>query len=168
MHREAILMQTAIPPPTPRGGGRTARGFTLIELVVALIISAILVAIAIPGYSAYVRKGRRTDAKTALLDLASLEERYFSTTNLYTQAASQLGYAAFPATVGGGYYQVQQPVVTLAVAPTPASPAGTPASFSITANAIGDQLNDTNCLSFTVASSGVETASPDPTSTCWK
>ncbi|HUX73964.1 MAG TPA: type IV pilin protein [Steroidobacteraceae bacterium] len=161
-------MHKAIPPPAMRGGGRAARGFTLIELVVALIISAILVAIAIPGYSAYVRKGRRTDAKTALLDLASLEERYFSTANVYTQTASQLGYTAFPTTVGGGYYQVQQPVVTLAVAPTSGSPSGTPASFSITANAIGDQLKDTDCLSFTVTSSGLQTASPDPASTCWK
>jgi len=44
------------------------RGFTLIELVVTMVIIAILAAIAIPSYTSYVRKGRRTDAKSALLD----------------------------------------------------------------------------------------------------
>ena len=149
---------------------RRTRGFTLIELIVALVIVAILAAIAIPAYSSFVRKGRRTDAKTALLDLASLEERYFSTTNTYSSAASDLGYgsAAWPVTVGSGYYQISQPTVIAAVAPTSAAPAGTPSSFSVTATAIGDQLKDTDCQSFTVTSSGARTASPDPSSDCWK
>ncbi len=145
------------------------RGFTLIELVVTMVIAAILTAIAIPAYSSFVRKGRRTDAKSALLDLASLEERYFSTTNTYTATASNLGYGAavWPITIGGGYYQMQQPVVVPAVAPTALVPAGTPASFSLTAVAVGTQLKDTDCLSYTVTSAGAQTATPNVAGSCW-
>ena len=52
-----------------------SRGFTLVELAVVMVVAAILVAIAIPGYTSYMRKARRTDAKAALLGLAALEER---------------------------------------------------------------------------------------------
>jgi type IV pilus assembly protein PilE len=79
---------------------RKSAGFTLVELVVAMVIAAILAAIAIPAYSSYVLQAHRTDAKTALLDLASLEERYFSVNNAYTNVASNLGYTAFPQSVG--------------------------------------------------------------------
>ncbi len=163
MHREIRSRRTS-------EAHRRARGFTLIELLVAMVVGAILMAIAIPAYSSFVRKGRRTDAKTALLDLASLEERYFSTANAYSANASDLGYgtAAWPVTVGGGYYQVAQPTVVVAVAPSSTSPAGTPASFTITATAIGDQANDSDCVTFTVNSAGTQTASPNASGNCWK
>lgn len=153
---------------------RREHGFTLIELIIAMIIAAVLAAIAIPAYSSFVLEGRRTDAKSALLDLASLEERFYSTSNTYSSAASDLGYgsAAWPVTVGSGYYQIAQPTVTAAVAPSASSPAGTPASFSLTATPIGNQLKDTACASFTVNSQGVRTAltsgGADNSTTCWK
>src|ERR1700692_3674911 len=99
-------------------GSRRRKGFTLVELVVTMVIAAILAAIAIPAYSNYVRKARRADAKSALLDLASLEERFYSTQNIYSSTSTDLGYAAFPATVGSGYYQIAAPTVVAAVAPT--------------------------------------------------
>ncbi len=152
---------------------RRRRGFTLIELIVAMVIAAILAAIAIPAYSSFVRKGRRTDAKSALLDLASLEERYFTTNNTYSSAASDLGYgsAAWPITVGSNYYQINQPQVTTATAPTATAPAGAPASYSITAAAIGDQANDTDCATFTIDSAGDQTASTAGNAaspSCWQ
>jgi type IV pilus assembly protein PilE len=146
-----------------------ARGFTLIELVVAMVIGGILVAIAIPAYSNYVLQSHRTDAKTALLDLASLEERYFSTTNTYTTVTANLGYPTgnnWPVVVGSGYYQVQTPVI---VAATTAAPA----SYSITAVPVpgGYQTKDTACASFTVTSTGTQTAlnsgGTDNSQTCW-
>jgi type IV pilus assembly protein PilE len=148
------------------------RGFSLLELVIAMVIAALLAAIAIPSYNTYVLRSHRTDAKTALLDLASMEERYFSTQNIYSSTTTDLGYAgAFPVTVANGYYQVQAPVVIPAVAPTALSPGGTPSTFSITAVPIGIQLNDTPCASFTISSGGVQTATgtdPNPNVDCWK
>lgn len=153
---------------------RTHKGFTLIELVVTMLIAAILAAIAIPAYSNYVRKAHRTDAKNALLDLASLEERFFSTNYAYSAQWSDLGYssASTALTVGSGYYTVAPPTIGLASAPTTTSP-GIPATYSLTATAVAgtDQYKDTTCRSFTVTSAGVRTAadasSNDTTSTCW-
>src|ERR1700682_1711337 len=108
---------------------RTHKGFTLIELVVAMVIAAILSAIAIPAYSNYVRKARRAEAKTALLDLASLEERYFSTQNIYSASWSDLGYSGASGSsisVGSNYYTVATPTIVLAVPPT-ATSVGSPA-----------------------------------------
>jgi type IV pilus assembly protein PilE len=140
---------------------RKSSGFTLVELIVAMVIAAILAAVAIPAYSNYVRKARRTDAKTALLDMASLEERYFSVNNSYSITATDLGYTAYPVTVGSGYYTIAQPTV---VAATTAAAA----TFSLTATATGDQTKDTQCQTFTLTSAGSQTALPDTPGTCWR
>jgi type II secretory pathway pseudopilin PulG len=58
-------------------------------MAVTMVIVAIIAAIAIPSYSNYALQAHRTDAKTALLDLASLEERYFSVNNTYTNSPSR-------------------------------------------------------------------------------
>jgi type IV pilus assembly protein PilE len=151
-----------------------SRGFTLIELMVTMLIAAILAAIAIPAYSTYVRKARRVEAKSALLDIASLEERYFSTQQVYTTSLSDLGYATgSPASVvvGNSYYSVAAPTMVGATAPT-ATTAGISATWAVVATAINDQLKDTTCRTFTVTSGGSQTSmdnsSNDTTSTCWK
>ena len=46
-----------------------ARGFTLVELMIVIVIVAILLAVALPSYQNSVQKGRRADAKSALLDV---------------------------------------------------------------------------------------------------
>ena len=152
------------------------RGFTLVELIVAMVILSILAAIAIPSYSQYVLKSHRTEAKAALMDAASLEERYFSTSNLYTNNTMQLGYgiAAPPVPVGTGYYVISIINAVPAVAPTALVPGGTPATFTITAvPAAGSmQVNDTACASFTINSTGQQTAlnsgGIDNTANCWQ
>lgn len=150
-----------------------ARGFTLIELVVTMLIAATLAAIAIPSYSNYVRKSRRVEARSALLDMASLQERYFSTQNVYSALPSDLGFSgSYPVTVGNGYYTVTLSQNQAAVAPS-ATSAGTAAFFEFTATTVAtsDQAKDTTCAKFVVNSQGVQTASNsasvDTTATCW-
>jgi type IV pilus assembly protein PilE len=152
---------------------RHQKGFTLIELVVTMLIVAILASIAIPAYSNYTRKAHRTDAKSALLDLASVEERFFSTQNIYSSTWSDLGYAGATGTsisVGNGYYTVAPPALLPALPPS-ATSVGTPATYSVTATAVGDQLKDTPCNTFTVTSAGVRSSADASnnvtTSTCW-
>ncbi|HXR19715.1 MAG TPA: type IV pilin protein [Steroidobacteraceae bacterium] len=136
-------------------------GFTLVELMVVVIIASVLVAIAIPSYIDKVRKSRRTEAKTALLDLAGREERYYNTNNAYTNLPANLGYGAgvFPLNVGSGYYQV-----TVA-APAPA--AGNPPTYTITATPLGDQIKDAQCQQFQLTNSGLQTSAPNLTA-CWQ
>lgn len=152
-------------------------GFTLIELMIAVVVVAILLAIAIPSYETYVQKSRRTDAKTALLDLAAREQRYFSVQNQFTSSFGDMGYAAAgssPASVevGSDYYQVT--VSVPAAAPDPNAGNVAAPSFSLTATPVAGttQANDTDCASFEVDSSGYQaaqnSASADNTSTCWQ
>jgi type IV pilus assembly protein PilE len=52
------------------------RGFTLIELMVAVAIVGILAALAIPSYNDSVRKGKRAEGRAALIDLLQQQERH--------------------------------------------------------------------------------------------
>ena len=134
-----------------------SRGFTLVELMVTILVGAILAAIAIPTYTSQIRKSRRTDARTAVMDAAAREERFFATHNAYSQTSTDLGYATFPAPVGQYY--------TLTVVCTAAC-----AGFTATASPIqtGPQVNDTACTSFTVDQTGLQTATPAANNTlCW-
>lgn len=137
-------------------------GFTLIELMIVCVIAAILASIAIPSYQAQVRKSRRTDARTALLDLAGREERFLSVNNSYSQTPSDLGYSGtFPQNVGSNYYSVN--VTT----PDPAA-TGTAPSFIITATAINTQASDSDCLTLSVNQVGQQTSTGTGTAaTCW-
>jgi type IV pilus assembly protein PilE len=137
---------------TPR-----SRGFTLVELMVVVVIATILISVAIPSYLNQVRQSRRVEAKTAILDLAGREERFFSTNaSAYTGIAGNLGYAGFGAgfPIGSGYYYVT--VCSPACAPSAvAAP-----SYTITALPVAgqSQVKDTQCASFSVDSTGAQWA----------
>lgn len=66
------------------------KGFTLLEVMIVVAVIAILSTFAIPSYNQYVTKARRSDAKTALLKLAQLQEAYFSNNNRYATTLSEL------------------------------------------------------------------------------
>jgi type IV pilus assembly protein PilE len=146
-------------------------GFTLVELMVTLVVAAILLTIAIPAYQTQIRESRRTEAKTALLDLAGREETLYSTLNLYSVTPTDVGYlgANFPIQVGSNYYsvnvQVPNPNAVVTVPPTP--------SFLITATPVGgtSQALDAPCQSFAVDQLGNQTAKDAGgaanNKTCW-
>lgn len=73
------------------------RGFTLVELMITIAIVAILAAVAYPAYTQFVQKGRRAEAKAALMDNMQLFERHYAQINSY---ASTTGT---PTTVWAGY-----------------------------------------------------------------
>jgi type IV pilus assembly protein PilE len=164
------MMKNASPGRYSAASRRRHHGFTLIELVIAMVVAAMLAAIAIPSYSNYVRKSRRTEAKTVLLDLASLEERFYTTNNSYTSTPAQLGYSTLPFNTSSGYYSIAQTTFTAAVGATAAIPAGTPAYFLFTATPVAgtDQAKDLRCTSFTIDSTGVQGATGTDAANCWK
>jgi type IV pilus assembly protein PilE len=145
-----------------------SQGFSLIELMAALAVAAILLVIAIPAYLTQIRESRRTEAKTALLDLAGREETLYSTTNAYSSVPTAVGYSggAFPVAVGSNYYSVNVQV------PNPAAPAAQP-SFLLTATPVAgsSQVQDAACQSFTVDQLGNQKAfnagGADNSTTCW-
>jgi type IV pilus assembly protein PilE len=133
-------------------------GFSLIELMVTVAIVAILGTIAMVSYRSQIMKSRRTDARSAVLDLAGREEKLFSMINAYSATAADMGYTALPATIGSGYYTVN---VTIN------NPANPP-SYLITATAIGSQASDTTCATLSIDQLGNQTATPAANaSTCW-
>jgi type IV pilus assembly protein PilE len=136
--------------PFSPGRRRAGAGFTLIELMIVVAIVGILAAIAYPIYTRYIMQSRRADAKTALLDLAARQERYFSINNTYALTAANLGYSGtFPVSVNTSntaYYQLN---VSLA----------NTTAFTATATPIGVQTADTQCGTYTIDQLGTQTVS---------
>jgi type IV pilus assembly protein PilE len=151
---------------------RGSLGFTLIEIMVAVVLVAILAAIAIPSYSAYVVRGQRAAAKAALEQAAQFLERNYTTSGCYnfTDAASCAAQGGNAVTAiwtftgaptdGGGTF-------TYAIgAPNFTPPAGFVAGqyFSVTATPCagsctgGNNFTDSDCGALTLDNTGTKSA----------
>jgi len=82
-------------------------GFTLIEIIIALAVVAILSALAYPSYVGAVRKGRRLDAMSALTKIQMAQEQYRATHPRYAGNLLQLGWSAERPFSVQGYYRLQ-------------------------------------------------------------
>lgn len=63
------------------------QGFTLTELIIAVVIIGVLISFAVPGYVKQVKTARRADAQSSLRQLANAMERY------YTKNPAGMSYA---------------------------------------------------------------------------
>ena len=128
------------------------RGFTLIELVIAIAIVGILTAIAVPSYLEYVRKSNRKAASACLLEQAQLAERIYTTT---------LSYATFAVPATGC-------VADLGARYGFTATGVTATAYTLNANATGDQASDTKCLNLSITQTGAKTVSGSDTANyCW-
>lgn len=140
----------------------SSRGFTLIELMIAVAIIAIIAAVAFPSYQESVQKTRRADAKAALEAAAAMQERHFTENNTYSESVNDLGGT-------GGVLQSSERFYNITVVGGCKSGAYV-GCFDLTATATGVQLKDTDCKTFTLDETGTRAAKNSGgtiNSNCW-
>lgn len=129
-------------------------GFSLFELLMVLLISSILILIAIPNYTNYIRSSRRIDGIHSIYALRLAEEKYRTANNQYGTLAQVQSLTS--TSLSSNY--------TYNITNVGAS------SYKITATAQGDQANDKedgtacNILAFAVNN----TAENKTPAVCWQ
>jgi type IV pilus assembly protein PilE len=144
---------------------RTARGFTLMEVMVTVAIIGILAAIAIPAYTSYIQRANRVDARKQLIEAAAFLQRCFSQNNDYRCAPTG------PATMTAPFDQAPDAPATAKYIISVAAGGGGngSTSFELQAAPTG-VMNGDECGTFTLNSAGVRNiiATSGRTATdCW-
>ena len=137
--RENLIVN--FPHSNISAGPRVAQGFTLVELMIALVIVAVLASIAYPSYLDSVRKGRRAEAFTALSTLQQAQERWRSNNASYTTTLANTATSGTPpnglgvaSTTSSGFYTVSV-----------GSASATGYTATATASSGTSQANDGDC-----------------------
>ena len=141
-----------------------ARGVTLIELMVVVLVLSIIASIAVPSYRTYIRRAQRADAKTELMRVRGAQEKFFLQNNRYatTDEFDDLpadGGLGFSGTSEHGHYTIDLPNATAT-------------TFTARARAAAGQTEDEACMTFTVNELGVRASANagggDTTTQCWR
>lgn len=129
------------------------RGVTLMELMIVVVIVSILAALAYPSYRQYAARAKRNEARAALLQIATNQERFYLQNSTYTTDMSNLGFAsAGPITSDTGSYSI---AVTSANAN----------DFTAVATYQNADAEAGKCLTFSINGRGAKTSSPY--TDCW-
>lgn len=101
------------------------KGITLIELLIVVVIVGILAAIAIPMYTNYVQRARRSDAKTALEQVRAAQEMWRAEKGGYSTNLTELQTTmGAPSTTISNYYTWSFTVLTATSFTAQAAPQG--------------------------------------------
>ena len=135
---------------------RYIRGITLIELMIVIVVLGIIIAVAYPNYREFAARAKRNEARAALLQIATNQERHYLNNNTYTNDLSLLGLSNTAGTTTivteTGSYDV---TVTTANATTYIARA----TYKLGGN------EETKCRWFEINATGAK--SSDPNTDCW-
>ncbi len=130
-----------------------SRGLTLTELMIVIVILGILVAVAYPNYREFSARAKRSEAKAALLQIATNQERYYLSHSTYSDDLTDLGFPTNPFVTETGSYRVR----ILAGADS--------AGYTAEADYLPDDSEQDKCNTFTINSNGIKAS--DPYTDCW-
>ncbi len=146
-------------------------GFTLIEVMIAVVIVAILAAVALPSYQQYTKRNHRAGAKVALLMDAQFMERIFTESNAYNKNAAgasitstSLPYQKSPIDGTEVVYNI-----TITVDATSCNTImGTPICYILTATpATGGPMVGDACGALTLNNQGIKGVGGSTVTECW-
>lgn len=133
---------------------RQPLGFTLIELMIAVAIVAVLAAIAYPNYQQYLLKSGRSDGHAKLTQVMQAQERFYSQNQSYT-ANLGVGGLAFPGTAANapvdsdeGRYRIAAQACGAGIQLT--------RCVRLVATAVNQQAADASCGDLILTSQGVK------------
>jgi type IV pilus assembly protein PilE len=148
----------------PEQHWRRARGFTLVEIVTALVVIAVLTAVAVPMWRVHLLRVRRADAITSLVAVQNAQDKYFGRNARYATGAQLT--TAEPEGLGlrtrsdHGYYDLDVQ-------------SGDGLAFTATARANDEsgQSADTRCVQLSIDQNGirraVDSTGKDRSADCW-
>lgn len=135
-----------------------SRGFTLIELMIAVVVVGILASIALPSYTEYIARARRADAQAQLLNASQFVERYFTANGTYVAVALPTPLAQSPESGTAQYTVTLSNILQM--------------TYTLTAAPVaGQAMAADKCGSFIVDQTGAKTLGANATATiaaCWK
>jgi len=142
------------------------KGFSLIELMIAVSIVGILAAIGYPSYQSSVQKSRRADCEGALVGFAGAMERFFTTNNTYIGAGSAGGTGS-NITGAPTIYATQCPIDGGTPSYNLTITAAGVSTYTLQAAPINAQGND-SCGTLTLNQANAKTASGGAVADCWE
>ena len=136
-----------------RSSYRNMQGVTLMELMIVVMIIGILAAVAYPNYRDYAARAKRNEAKAALLQIATNQERFYLNNNSYSNDLMQLGFSSDPFVSGTGSYTID------------ITPGADSTNFSASAVYNFTDNESSKCSSFGIDGRGQRTSAPY--TDCW-